>query len=303
MIFQRHPSRSPRNWSGAHALTLVELLVAVAILAVLAAGGGAVYQSALRKGDQVKEINAGRTLITAYLNYANDHNGELMVASYVSDAGTPPDLRNLNIRWPDGTRIPADTGEEPLHRYAHRLAPYFEYQIEDVLLISPTAREYVRRVFAGNYHYGVSLATAFGINHRFVGGFKAGDVLAGGVYSSDGDLVGSGECVTRLSQAPNPAHLLVFATAFHVYNGERIPGFPNLEPPYWNSKLWDKNLNVDPRHDGKAVCVFLDGSIQFKTVDELRDMRYWSREAQLRDNASYRVPVKGVDTGALPGRP
>jgi len=44
---------------------------------------------------------------------------------------------------------------------------------------------------------------------------------------------------------------------------------------------------VDGRFDGKAVCVFLDGSVRVLSIDELRDMRFWSRNAALENNPNY----------------
>jgi len=66
-----------------------------------------------------------------------------------------------------------------------------------------------------------------------------------------------------------------------------------IEPPAYKTALWNENLHVDPRHDGRVLCVFLDGSVRTQTVDDLRDMRFWSKNAQLNDNPNYRVASTG----------
>jgi prepilin-type processing-associated H-X9-DG protein len=45
--------------------------------------------------------------------------------------------------------------------------------------------------------------------------------------------------------------------------------------------------HVHGRYDGKAVCAFLDGSVRILSIEELRDMRLWSRKAALENNPNY----------------
>jgi prepilin-type processing-associated H-X9-DG protein len=44
---------------------------------------------------------------------------------------------------------------------------------------------------------------------------------------------------------------------------------------------------VHPRHDSKAVVAFLDGSVRKMGINELRDMRLWSRNAAIADDPNY----------------
>jgi prepilin-type processing-associated H-X9-DG protein len=66
-------------------------------------------------------------------------------------------------------------------------------------------------------------------------------------------------------------------------------------PSTWSGLTWSEGKsptsygNVAFRHDGKAVCAFLDGSIKTLTSEELRDMRLWSPQAA-RLNAPNYVP-------------
>ncbi len=63
----------------------------------------------------------------------------------------------------------------------------------------------------------------------------------------------------------------------------------------WSSVSWTLNAaasdygNIDPRYDGKAICVFLDGSVRMLSIEELRDMRLWSANAKDEDNANYTI--------------
>jgi prepilin-type processing-associated H-X9-DG protein len=45
---------------------------------------------------------------------------------------------------------------------------------------------------------------------------------------------------------------------------------------------------VDGRFDGKAVCAFLDGSVRVLSIDDLRDMRLWSKNAAINNDPNYR---------------
>lgn len=261
-----------------NAFTLVEILVVTGISALLVALALGGYRQAIDRGRQMKEFAAGRTLISAYLQYAADHDGNLMVAQY---EGSSPEVDNQQVIMPDGTRL--DGGS--LHRYPFRLAQYFDYQINDVILVNEN-RKQVSQSFAGSMHtYGTSLCPSFGINYYFVGGYKVDNE-----YSAEQLR----ETAFRVSQVDKPSSLLVFATAFTPdVAGRQIDGRFGVEPPAYRTALWDANLHVDPRHNGRVLCAFMDGSLRTKTVDELRDMRLWSKLAQQSDNPDYRVAATG----------
>lgn len=255
--------------------TLIELLVATVIIAVLvglaAAGGSAMMQQARK----TREISAAKSLITAYLLHPVDYNGKLMVAHY---EGSAPDLDRSEFRMPDGKRIDSAS----LHRYPYRIAPYLDYSLDGTILVNRNSNQ-IEKVFPGNqFDYGVSLCPALGINYYYVGG-----------YSVDGEIAGEGECVTHLQQGLESLSILTFASAFTEIGEDRIEGRYGVEPPRYRSQLWDKNLHVDARYSGKAVCAFLDGSVRMHTIDELRDMRLWSMNAVANDDPNYTVKVSG----------
>jgi len=127
--------------------------------------GAGAWRGAISKGEQAREIAAGKTLISAYLSNAAENDGQLMVAHY---EGRSPEIDGQEVTLPDGTRL---TGGS-LHRYPYRLSPYFDYKIDGVILINENKKQ-VSKAFAGSMReYGTSLCPAFGINYYFVGGYK-----------------------------------------------------------------------------------------------------------------------------------
>lgn len=275
MTFTPPSDRFPRNPRKQEAFSLVEILVAMVIIATLVSLGIGGWRTAVKRGEQVREVAAGKTLISAYLNYAAENDGRLMISHFDADEVTASDIGQ--IVFPDGTVI----DESATHRYPYRLAPYFNYRINGVILVNENRRQ-VSRAFSGNMeHYGTSLCPAFGINYYFLS-------------RKPKNGLNPDESVSRLVQAPRPSSLLAFATAFSPdVNGSRIAGRFGVEPPAYHTGLWDQNLHVDARHDGKVLCVMLDGSVSRKSVDELRDMRLWSKNAQLADDPNYRVAAGG----------
>lgn len=275
MIPFRSTVLSPRNATEKTGFTLVEILVSLGVIALLVTLCMGAYGGVIERGKQVREFAAGKTLISAYLSAAADNNGHLMVAHYEGQAA---EVDNQQMILPDGTVLNGGA----LHRYPYRLSPYFDYAINGVVLVNDNRKQVARKFSGSMLAYGTSLCPAFGINYYFVGG-----------YVVDNELAGAADCATRLSQVEKPSSLLVFATAFQNVGDERIGGRFGVEPPRYRTALWDENLHVDPRHNGKVLCAFLDGSLRTYTVDELRDMRFWSWQAAAKNDPNYTVAASG----------
>jgi prepilin-type N-terminal cleavage/methylation domain-containing protein len=261
------PTKRPRH--QALAFTLVELLVVVALIAILAGLILAAAQTVAQRAREMKEVQAGRTLITAYSAYPIDHDGQLLPAY---------DRTVATLSLPDGTVVSGP----PAERYPYRLAPYFKNQINGVVLVNGNTTQ-----IDTTSDYLVSCYPAFGINYMFVGG----DI------SDTGMMTYPGDCVTRMG---NSASILVFATAAGDSTPTKISGYCILTPPettdpMWSSAPWDSTAaaasygNVDPRYGSGAICVFLDGSIRTLTIDQLRDMRLWSYNAARQNNPNYGI--------------
>jgi prepilin-type N-terminal cleavage/methylation domain-containing protein len=261
----------PRGFS------LLELLVVISIVAVLAAILLPVAQAVMEKTRETREVQAGRTLIAAYLNYAGDHAGQIM-PGYDRSVGS--------LELPGGKAVSGPTAE----RYPYRLAPYFSYQMDQTILINNSARQ-----FDPTDTYLVSCFPAMGINYLFMGG----DISGAGVMTFPEEVT------TQLSMANSS--LLVFASAAgdatapggsgtDRYDGYCILTPPQMQVPVWNGAPWKAGAdpgdygNVDPRYGGQAVCAFVTGNIRMLSIEDLRDMRLWSHNAIDQNLKDYTVP-------------
>lgn len=262
------------------AFTLIELLFVIGIIGTLAALAFGTIQTASNQGRKVREVAAARTLATAFAGTAADNNGQYMLG-YDESAG--------ELSQPDGSVVSGP----PAYRYPYRLAPYFNYQMKDTILVNSNAQQVDQSMLT----YSTSLNPALGMNSFFVGG----NVDRTGAVSYPG------ECLQRPSLAA--ASLLVFASAVYDGGGKRINGFYKLTPPRQTAKMWSDAPwsskssasdygNVDGRYGGQAVCAFTDGSVRLLSIDALRDMRLWSNNAAAQGKSDY-VVASGNGGGRL----
>jgi prepilin-type N-terminal cleavage/methylation domain-containing protein len=262
---------------GVAAFSMPELLTVVAVMGILVSLATAALNPALASASRVREMDAGRRLVAAYLMAAND------TGSFLPGY----DRMTGEIVWPDGTLASGPIA----HRYPYRLGPYIDYKLEGTLLVNENARQ-----VNSDDAYSVSLSPAFGINYLFVGGERM----------ADGTSSLPGEVASRLA---NGANLLVFATAARREGGEVTHGFNLLTPPRIYSSMWvgEKwNCGANPgnyghlhaRHGDKAVCGFLDGSIRLLAIEEMRDMRLWSMRAAEAGDPDYVVTPAAPPPGS-----
>ena len=252
--------------------TLVELLVVIAILGLLAGISSGAYQKAMSKASMAGEMNAGKNLIQAF-HLATTENGGKFLPAYDASA---KDVKNA-----DGQPIAMSVVRA---RYPFRLAPYFNYQMTGVILVNRNESQIIKLMGPSGtmYDYGLSVFPAMGINRYLVGGY----------VGSGGAVQYATECI--LSQGQAEKSVIVFASA-----GETdVDGFEYVISPQgpagqWSGAKWTKDSSpgeyghVAARYDGKAVCAFLDGSVKVLSIDELRDMRLWSKNAALENNPNY----------------
>lgn len=259
------------NLRSHQAFTLVELLVVTAVIATLAGLVTAAAQAARSSADKAKEINAARQLTTAYILASSENNG-VFLAGY--------DRTVTDLEWPDGTSVHGPAA----NRYPFRLAPYFNYQMEGTILVNRNTTQ-----IKLEDTYSVSCYPAFGINYMYVGGDKA----------ANGSITNPDEVTTRSAQGAN---VLIFASSGSSVagGGEPVNGYSILTPPkiygdMWVSGSWQnggkpENFgHIHPRHGGKAVCAFLDGSVQMLSIEELRDMQRWNLNAAAAKDPNYTV--------------
>lgn len=268
----------PRPLSGpaSSGFSLVELLVAVAILGLLGGVSGAAYQKAIGKASLAAEVSAGKSLTQAYL-LAGSENGGRYLAAHDATA------KNQTVLNAQGKPI---SMSEVKYRYPFRLAPYFNYQMDGTILVNRNEAQIVRQMGASGtmYDYGLSAFPALGINRY----------LVGGSVDANGGVEYSAECIQTLAQAERS--VIVFVSA----GSSEIDGYEYVTPPngprgQWSSAKWTKDSDpgnyghVSARFDGKAVAGFLDGSVRVLSLDELRDMRLWSKNAALANDPNYRA--------------
>ncbi len=262
---------------------MVELLVSIGITSILVAAALGAYSSVMAKCRTIRETQAGKNLITAYLAHASENDGSYLPGMdfTVSRIWFQPYNRDVTIM-------------HAANRYPFRLAPYLGYKLNGTILVNETGKHVDKVATPGTpmHDYVVSAFPTFGINYYFVGGCLNGP-------AASPSLAFPQECTSRMSQGGKS--LLVFASGGTTDGTTRVEGFNILTPPRlyasnWSSGDWRKNEdpglhgNIDARHNGRAICVFLDGSIRQLSINDLRDMRLWNRNAAERDNPDYTVP-------------
>ncbi len=254
----------------------------VGIGAVLVALGAGAYMQALSKCTFLKEVRAGRTLISAYQTHAAENDGRFL----------PGMDFTVNKVWVES--LGKHVSGHAANRYPFRLAPYFDDTFEGTILL-PANEKYINSVApagAPMRDYYMSVFPRFGINYYFVGGCLAGT-------PSNPNLLYPADCVSRVGSSDRS--LLVFASGGTLDGSTQVGGYNILTPPRlhaqnWSSQRWSKEEdpgifgNVDGRYEGRAVCAFLDGSVKLKTIDELRDMRLWNRNAADSNDPDYSIP-------------
>jgi prepilin-type N-terminal cleavage/methylation domain-containing protein len=256
--------------------TLIEVLITVTLIVALGGLGLTGVQMAREKARSVVEVNAARSLITAYLSHAADNNGKVL-AGYQTDSNT------TNIEG------------EPLHhpvnaRYPWRLTPNVP-KIEGVMLYNGNEKA----LKSDNRDYLVSAQPNLGLNATLVGGhFGSGSPLppTPRLIEAYGKFY-----LSHLAESDDPSKLLVFASA---RSGEDQPGYFEVRPPKLTSSVWQSGKFkadspaaahgfVDFRWRGKAVAVMLGGNVEMLDETQLRDMRRWSHQAARANEANFTI--------------
>jgi prepilin-type processing-associated H-X9-DG protein len=255
-------------------MTIVELLAALGVVAVLVGVTFTGLKTVIRKGDQAKETSAARKLIVAYVTAAGENDGVL-----------PPgyDRAATDVHQRDGRLVSGPAA----HRYPWRMLPYLGGSVTDTLYVSRN-----RTMVDLGDEYMVSLYPAFGMNYVFVGGDG----------QRDGSISFPSDCAQRLAQVSQPSKLLVFASSRAKGNGKGvIEGYSILTPPNLTGRMWspdekydeksspERYGHLDLRFSSNAVCAFLDGHVALLGLRELSDMRNWSARAAELDDPNYKV--------------
>jgi prepilin-type N-terminal cleavage/methylation domain-containing protein len=264
--------------------TLIEVLVVIAIIAILLAILLPSLGMAKSLGVQVREMAAAQQTMVAFQLYADDNEGGVLPGFPPSDWVTDGKIEVLN-------QMGEQVGAIEAQRYPWRLAPYVDYNFrglyqDDDVLTEMEAKSQL------DYEYWVSLFPSMGMNTTFVGGD------ANQLGWNPQALQAFGKFyVTRMDEACHPTRLMAFASARYYLNGDSTlyQGSFKIAPPHTAAGGWDEVYEeyttkpgtnsgyVSLRHQEKAVTAQLDGHAETLGWNELRDMRRWANDATRAD--------------------
>ena len=261
--------------------TLLELLVVVAIIAVLAGLLLPAFGRAKMQAKKSNEINSARQLMLAWQLYANDHSDRV--------------LPGYRYGYPARDLSGNEVGHPINARYPWRLAPYLGnsfgviYANENRTLLEQFQRMPDR-------HLGIYAASVFpslGVNGVFVGGDDLELPPEGKAREQFGEF-----CLLKVAQAHRPSELMAFVSARGPFESKIVDGFYKVTPPHLMARRWAVDWNpldgpeawgnVHPRFGNRAVSAQVDGHAETLRTGDLQDMRRWSDLADRPDWALTR---------------
>ena len=260
--------------------SLLELLVAVTIIAILSGIGFGAYEIVKRRAMMARELAAARNLLAAFHLYSVDNGGRIL-SGYKSDPETINEKNELLF-------APVNA------RYPWRLYPYIQ-NVKGSLLYNGNEEVMNQK----NSDYLVSVSPNLGMNATFIGGhYGSGSLLRPSQRVED--KIGR-FCVKQTSDIGKNSRLIVFLSARsdpeEAWQGR---GYFEVQPPQvlrkvWTSDQWSVDAQpsdhgfVDLRWSEKAVAALYDGSAILMEEEQLRDMRNWSPRAADLDDQHYLV--------------
>ena len=230
-------ARVPREISVRRkaAFTLVELLVVVAIIAVLAALLFPALRTAKINGFAARSTNNLRQLVAANITYAADR------GFYV-----PADDKRNNRRW-HGGRVGASAPFDPAKGFLAEYLGKSRAVTPDPLFTEMLKGKESFEEGTGGYGY----------NAAYVGGTPSL------VWNRDG---------TRQSATPaqieRPVTTVMFATTAYARAGG-VQEYPYAEPPFWDFGAGPAGFRPSPtvhfRYNGQAVVGWCDGHVSMES--------------------------------------
>lgn len=217
------------------AFTLVELLVTIAIVALLAVGGVATYRTVVNAADKARSIQNLRQLVTANVAYEAE-NGTLCPAQ---------DRRNRK-RWHGGR----STGSGAFDPTAGFLSPFLGDA--QSLTVCPG----FKRRLKGGSSFEIN-SGGYGYNAAYVGG------TPGRPYTP-----------TNLSAIPNPNRTVMFTTTA-LAKSDGVQEYPFCEPYVSANGGTPLQPSVHFRFSGKALVAWCDGHVTEEKPSRFSDTNFY----------------------------
>lgn len=287
------------------AFTLVELMVVIAIIAILMGltlvGIRSVYASAL-KTDELSRI---RQLGTAWLMYSQNHRDSI-VAGWMDH--TAQARRDLHQVYPDLSEVPPapdwDASRSNVAGYwTWQLLPYLDYSWPTIRGHLPEDQQLIED-FQGD-GLEVALTPGFGYNGWYLGGqwarwdphFPDASLRFSNVELSDGSM--DNLVITSLPSIQRSTQVIAFCSSFASDGPMSEPTVPNSLPGSWlveprllaGDARWELDAQGDlvileatnaplARYTSQPACWFPDGHTEGLSYEELADQRRWIDDAR-----------------------
>jgi type II secretory pathway pseudopilin PulG len=271
-VIQTH--RSKDDFRG---FTIMELLVVIGILFVLVAVALVAMRSIKKNADRLQTNNALKQMMSAYISYATEHKGRLM-PGYVDPAdiwttptqSAPTGMLAVQAKLKSGHLLSAADSAS----YVWRLSPYLDHNWQ--VMFTDYRSPAIMTTLEAEYGAGDSSGTfsniadhpAYGLNSLFLGGDSThaslGNLAPWKVTGATKPLA-----ISRMSDARNPAKLIVFAPSQNPPPNYPTPitpddptgtsrqGFMELRAPMFNNYTDPNGTNIpaqwtlDAANDGR----------------------------------------------------